>query len=130
MTLTGAYVKKWRKSRKMSARKLGLALGYKGRELVRKIESGALPMSENFVTEFEKFKHETQTEEHKLHKIETSFPLPGRIKILAKPRRCSVCGDWFIFPSPNQKTCNNPDCKRAHAAKQRKARTRARAKRR
>lgn len=101
----------------MSARELGVAMGYRGRELVKKIEGDAAPITPRFETRFETLKHRTQNREYRERKIESKYALPGRVKILAKPRRCSVCRDWFIFPDSKQKTCPDLNCQREHARK-------------
>lgn len=116
--LNGKYVRKWRKARHLSQRELGQELGYTGRELIKKIESGALPINEHFAGRFEKYKHQTQSQEYKTRKIETKYALPSRIKILARPRRCVVCKEWFIFPNVADRVCTDRKCRRDYARAQ------------
>lgn len=113
MALTGSYIRKWREGRELSARELGLALGYRGREMVKKIESGATPLTDRFAARFEQFKNRTQSREYRERKIQTRYALPMRIKILVKPRRCRVCREWFIFGHPRQRICTGRQCRRA-----------------
>lgn len=115
--LTGHYVRAWRKSRGISARELGEALGYRGREYIKKLEGGYFPMTEKFARRFDEFKHKTQAREYRQRKIESLFPLPKTIRILARPRRCAICREWFIFADHTQKVCNARTCRRAYAAK-------------
>jgi hypothetical protein len=120
-------VKNWRMARKMSANELGRALGYRGRENVKKIESGTIPISGKFERQFEAFKNKTQARERRERKIQTRYALPPRIKILARPRKCVVCKEWFIFPNTTDRICTGRECKREYAMRlklrrQRKAR--------
>jgi len=113
--LNGAYVKKWRKARHLSARELGIALGYRGRANVVKIEAGVIPLSAKFAARFETFKHQTQAREYRERKIETRYALPAKIKILARPRRCEICREWFIFPNASDRVCTDRRCRREYA---------------
>jgi transcriptional regulator with XRE-family HTH domain len=115
MALNGPYIKKWRKARHISARELGLALGYRGRENVAKIENGLIPLSPKFAARFEAFKHKVQAREYRERKIETRYALPAKIKILARPRKCVVCKEWFIFPNADDRVCTDRKCRRAYA---------------
>ena len=108
--------------RKISARELGLALGYRGREYIKKIESGYLPITPKFAARFERFKNQVQAREYRERKIETKYPLPPRIKILARPRRCAICREWFIFPNADDRVCTDRKCRREYARLQRGAR--------
>ncbi len=120
--MTGAYVKKWRKARDLSARELGEALGYRGREYVKKIESGYFPITRQFARRFEDYKNRTQAREYGRRKIETKYPLPRHIKILARPRRCAVCREWFIFPNAADRVCTSRTCRREYAQLERRTR--------
>jgi len=115
MALNGQYIKKWRKARHISARELGLALGYRGREYIKKLESGYFPVTPKFAARFETFKHQVQAREYRERKIQTRFALPPKIKILARPRRCAICREWFIFPNASDRVCTDRKCKRAYA---------------
>lgn len=115
MALNGAYIKKWRKMRHLSARELGIALGYRGRDLIAKIEAGAVPISPRFAARFEQFKNQVQAREYRTRLIQTKYALPPRIKILARPRRCAICREWFIFPNATDRVCTDRKCQREYA---------------
>lgn len=114
MALNGQYIKKWRKARHLSAHELGLALGYRGRALVAKIEAGTLPISPRFAARFERFKNQVQAREYRTRQIQTKYALPQRIKILARPRRCAICREWFIFPNATDRVCTDRKCRYAY----------------
>ena len=116
--LTRTFIKRWRKSRNISARGLALALGYRGRSYIKAIEGGRLPVTANFANRFVAFKRKTMTEEYKTRDIQSHYPLPRKIKILAKPQQCPICRDWFIFPYPQQRVCTATRC-RAEARRRR-----------
>ena len=116
--VNGNYIKKWRKQRHLSARELGIALGYRGREYIKKLESGYFPVTPRFAARFETFKHQTQAREYRERKIETKYALPPRIKILARPRRCEICRGWFIFPNATDRVCTDRKCRRVYKARQ------------
>jgi len=116
--LNGNYLKTWRKQRHLSARELGQALGYRGREYIKKLESGYFPITAKFAKRFNAYKNQTQLREHREHKIETRYPLPAQIKILARPRKCAVCREWFIFANAADRVCTARQCKRAYALRQ------------
>lgn len=122
--LTGNFIREWRKKRGISARVLALELGYNGRTYIKKIEGGSLPVTIPFTRKFVRFKNETETREIATREIQSPRPLPPRLKILATPRKCKFCGEWFIFPYPHQRVCTSRTCQ--SAAKSRRARTRAR----
>ncbi len=120
--LNGAYIKKWRKMRHLSARELGQALGYRGRANVVKIEASLIPPTAKFAARFEAFKNKTQAREYRERQIQTKYALPPKIKILARPRRCEICREWFIFPNASDRVCTDRKCRRAyHAQLQAKA---------
>lgn len=110
--LTGAYVARWRKMRDISRREIGEAMGYRGREYVKKIELGYLPITSKFAREFSKFKRATQAKERR--EIKSRYPLPAQLKILARPRRCAVCKEWFIFPNDTDRVCTGRECLREY----------------
>lgn len=112
--LTANYVKKWREERQMSARELGIALGYRGRENVKKIETGATPLTAKFAHRFETFKNKTQAREYRERQIQTKYALPTKIKILARPRKCVICKEWFIFPNQSDRICTGRECRREY----------------
>lgn len=114
--LNGAYIKKWRKARHLSARELGIALGYRGRANIVKIETGLTPLSAKCAARFEAFKHKTQAREYRERKIETKYALPAKIKILARPRRCEICREWFIFANVADRVCTDRKCRRTWRA--------------
>lgn len=114
--LNGTYVRKWRKARHLSARELGQALGYRGRANVVKIEAGLIPLTAKFGARFEAFKNKTQAREYRERKIETKYALPPKIKILARPRRCAICREWFIFPNTSERVCTDRKCRRLYRA--------------
>jgi len=115
--LNGTYLKKWRKARHLSARELGIALGYRGREYIKKLEGGYFPITPRFAARFETFKNQTQAREYRERKIETQYPLPPRIKILARPKRCAICREWFIFRNASDRVCTNRKCRRTYRAR-------------
>ena len=117
MALNGKYIKKWRKARHLSARDLGLALGYRGRDNVSKIENGWIPLSQKFAARFTTFACQVQAREYRERKIESRYALPKKIKILARPRRCAICRKWFIFPNATDRVCPNRACRRIYARK-------------
>jgi transcriptional regulator with XRE-family HTH domain len=121
--LNGTYVKKWRQARNLSARELGQALGYRGRENVAKIEAGLLPLTPKFARRFTAYKNHVQAREYRERKIESRYALPCRIKILARPRRCAICREWFIFPNAIDRVCTDRKCRRVFRARQAKTGT-------
>jgi len=108
--------------RKISARELGIALGYRGRDNVAKIEAGIIPITPRFAARFEAYKRKVQAQEYRERRIDTKYPLPPRIKILARPRRCEICREWFIFPNADDRVCTDRKCRREYARLQRGAR--------
>lgn len=122
--LNRSFIKRWRKARGLSARELGVALGYRGREYIKKIEGGSLPITDRFARRFAQFKNATQNKEYRTREIQSDYPLPRRIKILAKPQRCRICREWFIFPYPQQRVCADPRCQ-AEAKRMRRRGSRA-----
>lgn len=97
----------------MSARELGLALGYRGREMVAHVECGAAEMTGQFAARFERYKNRIQARERRDGKIQTRYVLPNQVKILVKPRRCRFCREWFIFGHPRQRVCTGRKCRKA-----------------
>jgi transcriptional regulator with XRE-family HTH domain len=116
--LNGLYIKKWRNARKLSAAELGRALGYRGRETVAHIESGNLGITTRFAARFMAYKNKTQAHEYRTRKIETKYALPSPIKILARPRKCAVCKEWFIFANEADRVCTDRKCRRDYARAQ------------
>jgi transcriptional regulator with XRE-family HTH domain len=114
--LNGSYIKKWRKERHLSARELGQALGYRGRANVVKIEQGLTPLTAKFAARFEAFKNKTQAREYRERQIQTKYALPPKIKILARPQRCAICREWFIFPNAGDRVCTDRKCRRLFRA--------------
>lgn len=112
MALTPTFINTWRKKRGISARVLGLALGYRGREYIKKIEGGYCPITQPFERRFLAFKNQTQTREYRTREIQSFYPLPRRVKILARPRQCKVCKEWFIFAHARQRVCTAKKCRR------------------
>lgn len=110
--VNGNYIKMWRKQRHLSARELGQALGYRGREYIKKLESGFFPITAKFAKRFNTYKNQVQAREQREHKIETRYALPAQIKILARPRKCVVCKEWFIFPNQSDRVCTGRECRR------------------
>jgi transcriptional regulator with XRE-family HTH domain len=121
--LNGNYIKSWRKQRHISARVLALELGYRGREYIKKLESGYFPITAKFAKRFNAYKNQVQRREQRENKIETRYALPPQIKILARPRRCAMCNEWFIFPNATDRVCTDRKCRRAFQARQAKAGT-------
>ena len=109
--LTPKFVNQWRKARGISARVLGVELDY-AKSYIKQIEGGSMPLTANFERKFRAFQHKTQTQEYKTRQIESRYPLPRQIKILARPRRCKVCQEWFIFSDPKQDVCTSTHCRR------------------
>lgn len=115
--LNGNYVRKWRDARNLSARELGQALGYRGRDNVAKIEIGLTPVTAKFAKRFNAYKNQTHARELRERKIETRYALPPQIKILARPRKCGVCKEWFIFPNASDRVCTDRKCRRIYREK-------------
>jgi len=109
--LTGSSVKRWRKQRGMSLRGLGQALGYRGGENIKKIESGACPVNERFARRFEEYKSKVQSQEYRAHRIKSKYPLPARVTILGRARRCRVCRCWFVFANAADRVCDSRKCR-------------------
>lgn len=109
--VTGNFIKGWRKARGISAAKLGELMGY-SRTYIKRIEGGSITATRRFARRFVALRDRTQTEEFRTRHIKSFFPLPKDIKILARPRRCRICREWFIFSSPNQRICTGRDCRR------------------
>lgn len=118
--LNGTYIKKWRQARHLSARELGQALGYRGRDNVAKIEAGLTPLTIRFARRFETFKHQTQAREYRERRIQTKYVLPNKIKILGRPRKCVICREWYIFPNATDRVCLDRQCKRVYEMRQAK----------
>ena len=112
MALNGQYIKKWRMARHISARELGIALGYRGRDNITRIEAWWSPVTTKFASRFESFKNKTQAREYRERQIQTKYALPPRIKILARPRRCEICREWFIFQNASDSACTDRKCRR------------------
>jgi len=118
--LNGTYIKTWRKARHLSARELGQALGYRGREYIKKLESGYFPITAKFAKRFNAYKNQVQAREQRERKIETRYALPPSIKILARPHKCVICKGWFIFANATDRVCTDRRCKRLYALRQAK----------
>ena len=127
--LSGRTVKAWRNEKKLSASKLGQALGY-SRSYIKAIEGGSLPVSAKFATKFRELQqsingHAFEPEPPKPCSVITHYELPSSFEILAKPVRCKGCGKWIIPRFPNQKTHATKVCRRKAERKARRRRARA-----
>lgn len=115
--LTPTYIRQWRALRKLSRRELGNALGYRGREYVKKIELGQLPVTDGFARRFVEYKNKCQARERRAVVTDSRYALPPQIKILAHPRRCVICREWFIFPNASDRVCTDRACRREWATR-------------
>jgi transcriptional regulator with XRE-family HTH domain len=87
------------------------------RSYIKSLEGGSLPVTHRFAVRFAALERQTYAEAARHKHIKSLYPLPHEIKILARPRRCHICREWFIFPYPQQRVCTDPQC-RASARKQ------------
>lgn len=109
--VTSARVKNFRKAQGVSAYELGCKLGCT-RSYIKSIEGGSLPVSHSFAVRFSQLERRTYAEQTKGRTIQSKHPLPAHVKILARPRRCKICGEWFVFPDQRQRVCTGAACKR------------------
>lgn len=110
--LTKEYVRNWRESRDMPRRELGIGMNYKDGEYVRKVELGMFPLTTRFARRFNAFKLQVQS--HERREIKSRYPLPPHLKILARPKRCKVCKEWFVFPNASDNVCTSRTCRREY----------------
>ena len=110
--LTGSYVARWRKMRDIPRREMGVAMGYRGREYIKKIELGYMPITGKFANRFASYKNHVQAKERR--QIKSRYPLPPKLKILARPRKCVVCKEWFVFPNESDRVCTARECRKHH----------------
>lgn len=108
--LTGAYVRAWRTERDISRRDMGEAMDYRGGDYIKRIELGINEITPKFAGRFNDYKQRTQARERRA--IKSRYPLPPRLKILAKPRKCKVCKEWFIFPNDSDRVCTDRACRK------------------
>lgn len=92
------------------------------RSYVKSLEGGSLPISERIADRIAVLERDVYATLAQEKLIESRYPLPKKIKILAKPKKCAVCREWFIFPHPKQTVCTSATCKSEHARKMRQAR--------
>ena len=113
--LTGAYVRAWRTERDISRRDLGETLGYRGGDYVKRIEIGVNVITQKFAGRFTRYKNNMQAKEKRA--IKSRYPLPPRLKILARPRKCKICNEWFIFPNDTDRVCTDRACRKKNQEK-------------
>ncbi len=115
--VTPTRVKQFRAAQdEMSAYDLACALGYT-RSYVKSIEGGSLRITRRFAQRFARLERKTYAKAKRERRIQSIHPLPMEVKILARPRRCRICKEWFIFPHPLQRVCTGRDCR--HQARRR-----------
>ncbi|MBM3130564.1 MAG: helix-turn-helix transcriptional regulator [Chloroflexi bacterium] len=80
------------------------------RSYIKSLEGGSLPITHRFAMRFVALERQTYAEAARHKQIKSLYPLPRELKILARPRRCRICREWFIFPHPQQRVCTDPQC--------------------
>lgn len=110
--LTRRQIKSFRKRQGWSAYELGCELGGLSRSYIKHLEGGSVRINERFAIRFRALRARVIGKQIHDREILTSYRLPRRIVIAAKPKRCDVCRWWFIPVTPRQKRCG-PVCAKA-----------------
>ena len=110
--VTPARVRQFRKRQLFTMREFARALGYHP-NYIRAIECGALAVSRIFAVKFLRLEQET----YSAQAIQARYPLPRKLLILARPRKCKGCKRWVILPYANQKYCDATCRERAQSKK-------------
>ena len=112
-SLTPRAVKKFRKEQGWSAEDLGheMGLGIDSqsytRSYIKSIEGGSLPITERFAARFFLLRESVMGGRVHAKQITSPFFLPRSFEILARPKKCRVCGKWKVFRVPWQKDCKS-----------------------
>lgn len=114
--VTPQRIKKFRDFQALSAFELGVALGYT-RSYIKSLEGGSLPIRHKFATKFALLERRAYAAAAQTQQIQSIYPLPRQLKIMVKPHRCPHCREWFLFPSPAQRICTDPECRRKAKAR-------------
>ncbi len=119
-TVTPTRIRRLRDVQGWSAHELACNLNCT-RSYIKSLEGGSLPITHRVAMKFIALERQTYAEAARHKQIKSLYPLPRELKILARPRKCRVCKEWFIFASPRQRVCNDPECQRI--ARRRRRRT-------
>lgn len=109
--VTPTRIRQLRESQGWSAYELGCKLNCT-RSYIKSLEGGSLPMTHRFAMRFVALERQTYAEAARHKHIKSLYPLPREIKILARPRKCVVCKQWFIFPNASDRVCTDRQCRR------------------
>ena len=113
--VTRVRVRRFRKRQLFTMREFARALGYHP-NYIRAVECGALPVSGIFATKFLRLERETYSKQQ----IQSRYPLPRDVLILARARKCPGCKRHVIMPYANQKYCDAACRTRAQSKTKRK----------
>lgn len=111
-SVTPQRVRQFRKRQLFTMREFARALGYHP-NYIRAVECGALPVSRLFATKLMRLEQET----YSARQIQSRYPLPRDVLILAKARTCPGCKRQVILPYAQQKYCDAQCRVRAQAHK-------------
>lgn len=114
--VTPTRIRQLRDAQGWSAHELGCKLNCT-RSYIKSLEGGSLPITHRFAMRFVALERQTYAEAARHKQIQSLHPLPHEITILARPRRCRVCREWFIFPCPQQRVCTDPECRHENRAR-------------
>jgi transcriptional regulator with XRE-family HTH domain len=109
--VTPTRIRRLRDAQGWSAHELACKLNCT-RSYVKSLEGGSLPVTHRFAMRFVALERQTYAEAALHKQIKSLYPLPRELKIMARPRKCRVCKEWFIFASPRQRVCKDPECQR------------------
>jgi transcriptional regulator with XRE-family HTH domain len=116
--LTAAHVRAFRRRAGLSWTEFARELGY-SRSYIAHIERGVFPITRKFSQRFMEMVRERTREELQSKAIISRYRLPKQLEIIARPRKCPGCGEWFIWSNERRRYCDD-DCRaRARARKRR-----------